>query len=199
MCSPGCFKQRENYVDWHAVKDIDMEKLADKFIDKLVDRLNGTPLDDADLDKTTLAKPHPGNAQGSSINLIQSPVVARGMTGLPQTSFRQNALRSYGVGPNPLVKAAMPQHPVQALPNQEVNRAANPVTDRALKKEETLMSDLMAKAMAVAGSLVPLSSHAATTPSLDNLLKSVVAGGVVVGAIFVALSTVATFDPVDRQ
>lgn len=44
----------------------------------------------------------------------------------------------------------------------------------------------------------PLLTQAAVTPSLKNLLNSVVAGGVVLAAIVAAVSAVANFDPVDR-
>ena len=46
----------------------------------------------------------------------------------------------------------------------------------------------------------PLSpSQAAVTPSLKNLLNSVIAGGVVLGAIVVAVSAVSGFDPINTR
>lgn len=45
----------------------------------------------------------------------------------------------------------------------------------------------------------PLVAEAAVTPSLKNLLNSVVAGGLVLGAIAVAVSAVSSFDPVNRK
>lgn len=45
----------------------------------------------------------------------------------------------------------------------------------------------------------PLVAEAAVTPSLKNLLNSVVAGGLVLGAIALAISTVSSFDPVNRK
>lgn len=45
----------------------------------------------------------------------------------------------------------------------------------------------------------PLAAEAAVTPSLKNLLYSVVAGGTVLVAIFGAVSLVAQFDPVSRK
>jgi hypothetical protein len=45
----------------------------------------------------------------------------------------------------------------------------------------------------------PLIAEAAVTPSLKNLLTSVVAGGAVVGLIFGAVSAVSAFDPVKRS
>merc|ERR1719235_2353295 len=53
------------------------------------------------------------------------------------------------------------------------------------------------KIMAMAGGLAPLAAHADVTPSLQNLINSLIAGGVVAGAIIAAVSFVATFDPVD--
>lgn len=52
--------------------NIDMDDLADKFIDKLIDRLSGTTLDDADLDQTSLA----------TLGLRQ-PMLSRGATRFP--------------------------------------------------------------------------------------------------------------------
>eukprot|EP01024_Parvocaulis_polyphysoides_P072018 TRINITY_DN902_c1_g1_i3.p3 TRINITY_DN902_c1_g1~~TRINITY_DN902_c1_g1_i3.p3 ORF type:complete len:185 (-),score=32.90 TRINITY_DN902_c1_g1_i3:325-813(-) len=45
----------------------------------------------------------------------------------------------------------------------------------------------------------PLVAEAAVTPSLKNLLYSVLAGAVVVGAIAGAVSFVSSFDPVNRR
>jgi hypothetical protein len=45
----------------------------------------------------------------------------------------------------------------------------------------------------------PLVAEAAVTPSLKNLLNSVVAGGLVLGTIALAISTVSSFDPVNRK
>ena len=45
----------------------------------------------------------------------------------------------------------------------------------------------------------PLAAEAAVTPSLKNLLQSVVAGGVVLGGLLGAVSLVAQFDPVNRK
>lgn len=45
----------------------------------------------------------------------------------------------------------------------------------------------------------PLAAHAAATPSLRNLLYSVLAGGTVLFVLFGAVSIVAQFDPVNRK
>lgn len=44
----------------------------------------------------------------------------------------------------------------------------------------------------------PLVASAEVTPSLKNLLNSVVAGGVVLAAIAAAITAVSSFDPVNR-
>ncbi len=45
----------------------------------------------------------------------------------------------------------------------------------------------------------PLVAEAAVTPSLKNLLNSVVAGGVVLGGIAVAVSAVSSFDRIRKE
>ena len=45
----------------------------------------------------------------------------------------------------------------------------------------------------------PLTAEAAVSPSLKNLLFSLIAGGVVLVGIVVAVSGVASFDPVARK
>ena len=44
----------------------------------------------------------------------------------------------------------------------------------------------------------PLAAQAEVTPSLKNLVQSVIAGGVVLVAIIVAVTAVSGFDPVTR-
>merc|ERR1711959_739240 len=50
----------------------------------------------------------------------------------------------------------------------------------------------------LASMVLPLTAQAGVTPSLKNLLNSVVAGGLVLAAIVSAVVTVSNFDPVDR-
>lgn len=45
----------------------------------------------------------------------------------------------------------------------------------------------------------PLVAEAAVTPSLKNLVNSLVAGGLVLGLIAAAITGVANFDPVNRR
>merc|ERR1712113_603693 len=101
----------------------------------------------------------------------------------------------------------------QALPSQNFLRFKQPVQSRNFLKslvgpqppesQDKLgmkAESSIAKSLLVAGGLLssPHAAHAAMTPSLQNLLNSVVAGGVVVGAIFAAVAAVSNFDPVDR-
>lgn len=44
----------------------------------------------------------------------------------------------------------------------------------------------------------PLVAEAAVTPTLKNLVSSVIAGSVVLGAIAIAITAVSNFDPVRR-
>ena len=54
--------------------------------------------------------------------------------------------------------------------------------------------------MAVATMMAnPLVAEAAVTPSLKNLLNSVIAGGVVLVAIAGAVSAVSNFDSIERK
>ena len=55
--------------------------------------------------------------------------------------------------------------------------------------------------VATTGAIVahPMAAEAAVTPSLQNLLYSVLAGGTVLFLIFGAVSVVAQFDPVSRK
>lgn len=58
-----------------------------------------------------------------------------------------------------------------------------------------------AAVVATTGAIVahPMAAEAAVTPSLQNLLYSVLAGGTVLFLIFGAVSVVAQFDPVSRK
>merc|ERR1712217_20778 len=88
---------------------------------------------------------------------------------------------------------------VKSLPSQNFLRFKQPVQSQDklnLKTERAIQ-----KSFLVAGGLLstPHAAHAySMTPSLQNLLNSVVAGGVVIGAILAAVAAVSNFDPVDR-
>merc|ERR1711879_1017542 len=72
----------------------------------------------------------------------------------------------------------------------------------ALKKLDVKTERDLVKAIAVAGGALasPHAAHAAKlTPSVANLLNSVVAGGAVVAVLAIAVLAVATFDPVERS
>jgi hypothetical protein len=67
----------------------------------------------------------------------------------------------------------------------------------AEKKAEVAMAGVTAGVAAMLAN--PLVAEAAVTPSLKNLLNSVVAGGVVLGLIVFAVTTVSTFDTISRK
>lgn len=64
-------------------------------------------------------------------------------------------------------------------------------------KAEALMAGVTVGVAAMMAN--PLVAEAAVTPSLKNLLSSVVAGGVVLGAIAVGITAVSTFDTINRK
>jgi len=170
--------------------NIDSEELANKFIDKLIDRLSGTPLDDADLDKTTLAKSSPGSTHGSSISLYQ-PVLSRGVTRFQQPfvrSMQNQPMLSRGV-----TRFAQPSNAYE--PDRSEMMKDLPQTSPVKLDGKDIAKTI---GVAAAAGLAPLATQAEVTPSLKNLLSSVVAGGFVVAAIAGAVVAVSNFDPVDR-
>lgn len=66
---------------------------------------------------------------------------------------------------------------------------------RAINKEALVAGVMVGVGAAMAH---PLVAEAAVTPSLKNLLSSVVAGGVVLGGIVIAVSAVSAFDPIRK-
>merc|ERR1712217_86314 len=99
---------------------------------------------------------------------------------------------------DPTNAMAMNVKQVKSLPSQNFLRFKQPVQSQ--DKLDLKTESAIQKSMLIAGGLLsaPHAAHAAMTPSLQNLLNSVVAGGVVVGAIFAAVAAVSNFDPVDR-
>ncbi|CAI5513292.1 unnamed protein product [Closterium sp. Naga37s-1] len=68
------------------------------------------------------------------------------------------------------------------------------------KKEQNIA--LPVTAALIAAAIIPEIAEAAqpgVSPSLQNLINSVIAGGVVLGGIAVAIVGVSTFDPVKRK
>lgn len=69
-----------------------------------------------------------------------------------------------------------------------------PLFCSAAKKQEALVAGVT---VGVATMMAhPLVAEAAVSPSLKNLLNSLVAGGLVLGAIALAITGVSNFDPV---
>lgn len=74
---------------------------------------------------------------------------------------------------------------------------ADPGAARALQRGKVELPAAVTVAMgAVLAS--PLAAQAGVTPSLKNLINSLVAGGVVLGLIVAAVTAVSGFDPVSR-
>ncbi|KAI7841626.1 hypothetical protein COHA_004796 [Chlorella ohadii] len=84
---------------------------------------------------------------------------------------------------------------VAAKPQQRAARAARPVVCSAVKKEQVAAGVTAAAAAVLAN---PLAAQAAATPSLNNLIGSVVAGGLVLAAIAGAITAVSNFDSIRR-
>merc|ERR1711934_608613 len=69
-----------------------------------------------------------------------------------------------------------------------------------MNQMEKLQAALVVSAAGASSSpLIPAAEAASVSPSLKNLLSSVVAGGAVLGGIAVALSTVSRFDRTNRN
>ncbi|GAB4817945.1 hypothetical protein N2152v2_004991 [Parachlorella kessleri] len=86
---------------------------------------------------------------------------------------------------------------VAAKPSQAVCRVNRRVECSAQKKQEALVAGVTVGVAAMMAN--PLVAEAAVTPSLKNLLNSLIAGGLVLGLIAVAITGVANFDPVNRK
>ena len=70
---------------------------------------------------------------------------------------------------------------------------------RVVEEAEKRGHQLEAAAVAAAVALQPLAAEAAVTPSLKNLISSLVAGGTVLALIAGAVITVSGFDKIGRR
>ncbi|KAL4426357.1 hypothetical protein ABPG77_004651 [Micractinium sp. CCAP 211/92] len=100
----------------------------------------------------------------------------------------QAALTSSAVRPAGLAQAVRP--------SAQRPRVARAVVCSAAPKKEAVAAGVTAAAVAVLAN--PLAAEAAVTPSLNNLLGSLVAGGVVLAAIAGAITAVSNFDSIRR-
>jgi len=130
---------------------------------------------------------------GSAISLYQ-PVLSQGVRALPYGRIKP---RNLGVPPKPPKPVKIPRpgldveakampRPMQALRQQEVSDISELMKERGMNKA-------MVSAMGVAGALAPTAAQASVTPSLQSLINSVIAGGIVVAVIAGAVSTVSNF------
>lgn len=76
--------------------------------------------------------------------------------------------------------------------------AVRMVVKASAQKQQAAVSAAVVSAVATAMAS-PLAAEAAVTPSLRNFLYSLVAGGVVLAGIAVAVTAVSNFDPVKRD
>ncbi|KAI8465761.1 MAG: chloroplast photosystem II subunit X [Monoraphidium minutum] len=92
-------------------------------------------------------------------------------------------------------------HLARSAPSVRCAVARPRLTVRAsAQKQERAAAAVTAGVVAGVASMMaqPLAAEAAVTPSLQNFLYSLVAGGVVLGGIAVAITAVSNFDPVKR-
>merc|ERR1712087_892519 len=121
-----------------------------------------------------------------SASYTDEPVIS--MAAAPSTQRALQPIQaSKGQFLRPLMKM---ESEIQALPPAEREKLGMKI-DRDLLKAMTVAGGSLA---------LPHAAHAATlTPSVKNLLKSSVAGGLVVFLIAAAVVAVATFDPIERS
>jgi hypothetical protein len=92
--------------------------------------------------------------------------------------------------PNHILTHASPFLPKPAPANQSPPHSAE-------RKREALMAGVTVGVATMMAN--PLVAEAAVTPSLKNLLNSVIAGAVVLGIIAAAVTAVSAFDPLTRK
>ena len=117
---------------------------------------------------------------------------------MPPSALERHKVDSLALS-HTLTRPHFHPRPLPAVSTPRATRvaAARPVA--ALNKKD--MEKVAAGVTVGVGAMMmnPLVAEAAVTPSLKNLLNSLVAGGVVLGTIAVAVSAVSSFDPVNRK
>ena len=95
--------------------------------------------------------------------------------------------------------APVPRPPRRAVSTPRTTRvaAARPVAALSKKDLEKVVAGVTVGVGAMMAN--PLVAEAAVTPSLKNLLNSLVAGGVVLGGIATAVSAVSSFDKIRKE
>lgn len=76
------------------------------------------------------------------------------------------------------------------------------ITSTSVSTHSATKQEKLAAAVTVSvGAMMahPLMAEAAITPSVKNLLLSVVSGGLVLGVIALGITAIASFDPISRQ
>merc|ERR1711959_728607 len=88
-----------------------------------------------------------------------------------------------------------PSYILRTLANKSIARSDRRNKKVVIGKKHLTPTTLV---VSIVTATLPITTQAEVTPSLKNLLNSVLAGGVVLAAIAAAVSAVANFDPVNR-
>ncbi|QDZ18517.1 chloroplast photosystem II protein PsbX [Chloropicon primus] len=95
--------------------------------------------------------------------------------------------------------AALPARRTVAQRGVRATRKATVMSSKISQTEKLQAAFLVSSAAALGSPLIPAAEAATVSPSLRNLLRSVVAGGFILAAIAGALSTISRFDRTERR
>jgi len=95
------------------------------------------------------------------------------------------------------VRSTLAGSPVLAVKAQRQSRRASQAVVASADRRREALSAAVVTSVGVAMAN-PLVAQAGVTPTLKNLVSSVIAGTVVLGAIAIAITAVSNFDPVRR-